>query len=105
MEKIKHPLKILSFESEGGIIRGSELPPQDEWMLELGWMSVFNAWEEEWKAFLVTRRIDCGRQWCRLLFPSYDCGVDYCFPIIFLSFLDSQLDNTAQSLWQASRTP
>ena len=41
MEKIKHPLKILSFELEGGIIRGSEFPPQDEWMLELGWMSVF----------------------------------------------------------------
>lgn len=98
MEKIKYPLKILSFESERGIIRGSELPPQDEWMLGLGWMSVFNAWEEEWKAYLVTRRIDCGRHSC-------DCGVDYYFPIIFLSLLDSQLDNIAQSLWQASRTP
>lgn len=84
--EMKQPLKILNSELDAGIVCGFELPPQDQWMVELGWISVFYAWEEEWNVYLVTRRIGCGIDYC-------DCGVDHGFPVIFLYLLGSQLDS------------
>lgn len=69
MEKIEHPLKILALELDARIIQGSKLPPQDGWVVESGWMSVFYAWEEEWNAYLVTRTIDYGID--PYMFPHY----------------------------------